>query len=91
MRLTVTTEDICNGKPGWNSKCALALAFKRAGFKQVRVGNRAATSCRRKSLRLFYLSKRAARFVVAFDTGKPVKSATFVLTEDTVGSEARLN
>jgi hypothetical protein len=36
--IEVTAEDIKNGKPRAGAECAIALAMKRAGFPNVRVG-----------------------------------------------------
>ena len=81
IRVTVKAKHIRLGKAGAIKACPMALALKEQyeciGDEFISVGFERATV---KDTR-YALSKTAARFVNRFDTGKPVKPATFVLTE----------
>jgi hypothetical protein len=78
MRLTVTAEDIRDGKRESCSSCPMALALNRAGFETAYV-NLWFVRESANGLPLFSLSESAMQFVSDFDAGKPVQPATFVL------------
>jgi hypothetical protein len=80
MRLTVTAEDIRDGKRESCSSCPMALALNRAGFETAYV-NLWFVRESANGLPLFSLSESAMQFIADFDAGKPVQPATFVLRE----------
>ena len=81
MKITVTKEDIENGIRSSNKFCPIALALKRAGYKDAIV----------RTIEFLYdcgnagcnLPLEAQKFIYSFDVGKPVKPFTFSI-EDTL-------
>ena len=71
MKIYVTAENIEHGKPECEDSCALALAFKDAGFPGVSVGDDAvdlwdeSDGIRTKS---YWLTGALIEFVAAFDS-----------------------
>ena len=85
MKIYITEENIEHGKPSNEGSCALALAFKDAGFSGVIVGDETvdlwdeADDIRIKS---YKLPKSLMEFVEAFDdVGQLVEPLTFDLSD----------
>ena len=77
LTITVTADDIANGKPGQGTSCPVALAAYRAGVPEALVGPRVI----RYKGRFVPLPRSAIRFVRSFDRGRPVKPFRFRLKE----------
>lgn len=73
----VTAEDILAGKRHDTTNCAIAVAMKRMGLKDVEVGGWDIFVGRTR----FEVASDAKAFQDDFDFGRPVSPATFVFTE----------
>lgn len=88
MKIKVTSEDIEKGTPGDCTRCPVARALKRRGFKYVSVHEeriefrRTILSEKRQSILSGY--SKVSMFVAAFDRGDNVAPFTFEL--DTRGA-----
>lgn len=79
MLIKVTRENIKNGKPYDSRRCALALAFKDAGFK-VCIGSIIYEDSKSK-VRITKHTKRSRAFILAFDMREPVEPIAFWFKE----------
>ena len=75
LTITVTSDDIANGKPGQATSCPVALGAYRAGVAEALVGPREI----RYGRGWVPLPRSAIRFVRAFDHGRPVAPFRFRL------------
>lgn len=76
ITITVTSEDIANGKRRYFTACPIALACKRAGLKRIRVLDYA---IRYGFSGIEGLKPKVKAFVHKFDEGEPVKPFSFCL------------
>ena len=91
IEVNVTQEDIDNGKRESCTRCPVALALTRAGWKGVGVSadyawqskGRLNDQCTLNDDDFFKMPAEAQAFVFNFDHNKPVKPLTFFL-EDTL-------
>jgi len=95
IRITVTKQDIANGKIRSNKRCPVALAVRRAclrrggwqaGLKHVEIGRQ---FCYLSDQGEIVLPKRARRFIARFDDKESVKPFSFNLRiPPTIGRQA---
>lgn len=91
MKITVTQEDINNGKRADYQFCPIALALNRAFHTKSAEVNPSRAYVTRKKLWLFespalyFLPPEASNFVTTFDQGKPVAPFEFELGENVYG------
>ena len=86
MKIYITAENIEQGKPSCDETCALALAFKDAGFcasvgdDSVDLWPAAADEVDRfgfRPTRCYYLPDELIRFVSSFDDKQPIEPMEF--------------
>lgn len=72
--ISVSQEDIDKGKPDREDACALARAFRRAGFVKPEVGYERVRAKKGKTIYVSTAMPRAAsKLIHAFDKNKPVE------------------
>ena len=81
VKIAVTAEDICNGKPTLSTGCPIALAVRRRGINAT-VWEEHIYSNEYDHIKVRPLPRSAQRFIVRFDHDKPVKPFNFFITQD---------
>ena len=81
IRVEVTPEHIKNGVPDSSESCALALAFKSAGFPKARVGITSVWLEGFEGNRFATLPRSAEKFAQRFDDGAPVAPFSFEIDD----------
>lgn len=82
MRITVTQQDIEQGKRRDEQSCPVALACKRAGLSEPRVDNYYVSYISREDGSFsFLLPQQVKNFIIAFDNQKSVQPFNFDLRD----------
>lgn len=81
IRVTITEEDIQDGEAGDGAHCPIATALRRQypQHEPFVTYYDATLTAPGSMLDCYWLSRRARRFAVAFDQGRPVQPSAFIL------------